>query len=129
MILRCAVRSRRGVTLLEVVVALALMGSVLVTSLLAFTRHREQLALAENRLEATVIADRMLADWSAQRGGVPVGASGVVPGRPRWSWDTRVIGTTRLATVAMQVIRFEIYQRDARDIALVDVEFVQAVQP
>ena len=121
--------AKRGLTLLEVIVALLLMGGVVVSSLLAFARHREQLFLAGQRIEATGIADQMLAELSARRGGLPVGVRGAVEGKPQWFWQTRPIGTTSLATVPMQVVRFEIRSRNAADDVLVGIDSVKAVSP
>ena len=99
---------RRGFTLLEVIVALALMGSVLVASLLAFSQHRKQLSMADKRIEATMIADQLVSQLSSQRDGIPVGARGIVAGKTNWIWQTSPVGTTTLATVEMQVLRFQI---------------------
>ena len=77
----------RGFTLLEVVAALILMGSVLAGSILAFSRHRKQLANAEKRIEATMIADQLLQQLSSQPGGIPTNARGTIPQHPRWIWQ------------------------------------------
>ena len=103
-------RWQPGLTLLEVIVALALMGTVLVSSILAFSSHRRQLSVAQKRLEAIAIADELLARLQSQQGGVPVPSSGLVVGKPGWNWQTSVVGTTTIATVPLQVIRFEVNQ-------------------
>ena len=116
---------RRAFTLLEIIVALALMGSVLVASLLAFSRHRKQLSMAEKRLEATRVADRLVHELSAQQGGLPIGSRGTVAGKGDWVWQTSLIGSTSLATVEMQVVRFEIVELGAAPTPLVTVDLVK----
>ncbi|QDV88868.1 type II secretion system protein [Planctomycetes bacterium TBK1r] len=116
---------RRAFTLLEIIVALALMGSVLVASLLAFSRHRQQLSMAEKRLEATRIADRLVHELSAQQGGLPIASRGAVAGKGDWVWQTSLIGSTVLATVEMQVVRFEIVELGAAPTPLVTVDLVK----
>ncbi|QDV40312.1 hypothetical protein Enr13x_01180 [Stieleria neptunia] len=116
---------RPAFTLLEVIVALALMGSVLVGSMLAFSRHRKQLSMAEKRLEATRVADRLVHELSAQQGGLPIGTRGAVAGKRDWVWQTSLIGSTSLATVEMQVVRFEIMEIDAASTSLVSVDLVK----
>ncbi|MCS7465531.1 type II secretion system GspH family protein [Stieleria sp. ICT_E10.1] len=116
---------RRAFTLLEIIVALALMGSVLVASLLAFSRHRKQLSMAEKRLDATRVADQLVHGLSAQQGGLPIGARGAVAGKDDWVWQTSLVGRTSLATVEMQVVRFEIMELGAASTSLVTVDLVK----
>ena len=116
---------RRGFTLLEVIVALALMGSVLVASLLAFSQHRKQLSMADKRIEATMIADQLVSQLSSQRDGIPVGARGIVAGKTNWIWQTSPVGTTTLATVEMQVLRFQILEIGQTSTQLVSVDLVK----
>lgn len=120
--------ARPGFTLLEVVVALALMGSVLVATLLAFSQHRAQLSLAEKRIQATIIADQIVSTLSAQRDGIPIGTQGVVAGKANWIWQTSRVGTTTLATVPMQVFRFQILEIDPIPTQLVSVDLVRSVK-
>ena len=99
---------RSALSLVEVVVALVLMGSVLVSSMLAFSSHRRQLSVANQQLEATVIAETIVRELSAQPGGIPASARGVVAGHPNWMWQTSVAGRAQVATVSMRVVAFEI---------------------
>ena len=117
--------SRRGFTLLEVIVALAIMGAILVASLLAFSQHRRQLALADKRIEATMIADRLVSQLSSQRDGIPVGARGIVANKTNWIWQTSLLGTTTLATVQMRVLRFEIVEIGQSPTQLISVDLVK----
>ncbi|PAY16018.1 hypothetical protein CKO51_28790 [Rhodopirellula sp. SM50] len=116
---------RTAFTLLEIIVALALMGSVLVGSMLAFSRHRNQLSMAEKRLEATRVADRLVHELSAQQGGLPIGTRGAVAGKGDWVWQTSLVGSTSLATVEMQVVRFEILELGAASASLITVDLVK----
>ncbi|KAA5541080.1 hypothetical protein FYK55_19500 [Roseiconus nitratireducens] len=116
---------RPGLTLLEVVVALLLTGTLLVSSLLAFARHRRQLALADRQIEAARIADELVRQLAARRGGIPVGVTGAVPGKPTWRWQTLPIGTTALATLQMQVIRLRIVEVPGKPVELVSVDLFQ----
>ncbi len=121
--------TKRGLTLLEVIVALVLMGGVVVSTLLAFSTHRRQLALATERIEATRLADTLLSQLRGRRGGIPLERFGEVPGKPGWFWQTRSVGRAVLADVPMRVIRFEIRRRDAPRSPLVRVDFVKAASP
>ena len=114
----------RGFTLLEVIVALVLMGSVLAGSLLAYSSHRKQLSMATKRIEATRIADQMVQQLSAQTDGIPVGTRGLVSGKPNWFWQTEAVGFTELATVRLRVVRFQIFERRPAVTPLVTIEIV-----
>lgn len=118
-------KQRSGLTLLEVVVALALMGSIMVTSLLAFSKHRRQLQLAEKRIEATMIADGLVKELTAGRDGIPVSGRGIVAAKANWIWQTSPAGVTTMATVPMQVIRFEIFEVSQSSTRLVSVQVVK----
>jgi prepilin-type N-terminal cleavage/methylation domain-containing protein len=119
-------KRRRGFTLMEVVVALVLMGSVLAGSLLAFSRHRKQLSMADKRIEATMIADQLVTELSSQRGGIPIEARGRIAGKPSWIWLTSPVGATQLATVPMQVVRFQILELSPTPTPLVSVDIVES---
>ena len=125
-------KRRDAFTLIEVVAALVLMGSVLAGSLLAFSRHRRQLDVAEKRLEATVVADQLISELSALEDGIPNQSRGRIAGKPNWFWQTAPVGTTMIASVPMQVIRLQIIDLTAESSGdarsdLVSVEFVKGV--
>jgi prepilin-type N-terminal cleavage/methylation domain-containing protein len=119
---------RRGLSLLEVLVALALMGSVLVSSLLAFSRHRRQLSIASKRIEATVAADQLVSRFASRRDGVPVRTRGSIDGKPGWIWQTSLIGTTTLANVPMRVVRVEVFEIRPTLTRLISVDLVKAAE-
>lgn len=60
--LRCPRTS--GLTLIEVVVSLALAGTLLASAVLATGRHLQQLNRAEQSRKANVILDQFLSQWS-----------------------------------------------------------------
>ncbi|MCA9140011.1 MAG: prepilin-type N-terminal cleavage/methylation domain-containing protein [Planctomycetales bacterium] len=117
---------RKGFTLLEVIVALALMGSVLVGSLMAFSIHRRQLSQAEKRIQATILADRLVDELSSQQGGIPVNGRGTVPGNGNWIWQTSPLGTAAFSTATMQIVRFQIMETSPTPTRLVSVDIVVA---
>lgn len=119
---------RRAFTLLEVIVALALMGSVLVGSLMAFSIHRRQLSLADKRIQATMLADQLVDALSSQQDGIPTNSRGQVPGHDNWIWQTTPVGTTMIATATMQIVRFQIVESGPTPTRLVSVDIVVAEQ-
>lgn len=116
---------KRGFTLLEVVVALVLMGSILVASVLAFSNHQRQLSLSKKRLRATRICEALVTQLRSQPGGTPVPAQGTVSGEPGWVWQTRWAGTTTIATIPLKVVELEVLQSSPTALPLVSVQWVQ----
>lgn len=120
---------RNAFTLIEVVVGLALMASVLVASLLAFSAHSRQRALASAKRQAVITADQLLQQLSVRRGGIPPTGRGLVAGRVDWFWRTDLVGTTAPAGIPMRVIRFQIVRQngDGSSTSLASVEVVDPV--
>jgi len=86
----CSRRSRRvGLTLIEVVAAIVILGTILVGVVLARSRHTRQIRLAGRKAAAVQLADRLLTDWWTDPNGVPVGRSGSVGENGTFVWETR----------------------------------------
>ena len=67
-----------GVTLVEVLAGLALLGTLLVSMVLARGQLLEQKIKAARMLEAIAVADRLLAQWWEDPAAIPVGESGEI---------------------------------------------------
>ena len=119
---------RPAFTLIEVVLGLTLMGTVLVGSILAFSRHRRQLAIAESRVEATQLADRLLTRLSAMPDGVPLRSQGRIPGYPGLFWKTSVVRLASPFETPIRIIRLEIRDAASRQVSpLVSVEIAKPI--
>jgi len=100
---------RRGVTLVEVLAATALMGTVLVSILLAGARMRAQASRADCRIEACKVADDLLAGWGLQGEALPRYGSGDVRGPGGWRWRTRVVENEAAAAIGAEVVALEVF--------------------
>lgn len=116
---------RRGLSLVEVIAALVLMGAVVTSALLAFSSHRRQLSIARQRLEAVGVAEELLPQLMTRRQGLKAGQEGPIAGRPDWFWQTSLVGTTVVATLPMHVIRFEIRSKTDPKTVLTRIEWVR----
>ena len=113
---------RVGFTLIEIVVAMVLLATLLSTGILAIGQTRRQMRLAEQRLDACVVADMVLDQLHTGRGGIPTEGTGAIAGRNDWVWMTRVVGGGRPLGVDVQVVRFSIVdRRDSKVIVSVDL--------
>ena len=93
-------------TLIEVMAALAILGSLLVGILLAKNRLSQQSALASRRLDAVAAADGLLTSWRHSEEGIPREASGEVPGYNGFAWETKMREdrTAEFASVRFKVL-------------------------
>lgn len=97
-------------TLIEVVAAIAILGSVLVGVVLAQSRHTRQLAEARLQHEAAHAADELIAQWWTGPEGVPdPGASGEIqtPSGRTLTWSTSREASPALEELGTFVLRVE----------------------
>lgn len=116
---------RPAMTLIEVVVGLALLGSLLVSLLLAKVRLSHQRIEAENRLMAIRAADDLLSEWSAQGTRIPRQSTGRAGPGDQFRWSTHVIRNQRVQDMSLQVVRLELTDDEATNHrALASVELL-----
>ncbi len=105
---RCS--HRAGLTLIEVVAAIAILGTILVGIVLAKSRHTRQLALSQRRAQAVLIADELITNWWISEDGVPVNQSGRIEDDPTLRWQTRTVTNRPLNALGVRVVRVELQQ-------------------
>lgn len=111
---RTSWRRSAGMTLIEVVAALALLGSFAVAMMLSRARLVEQHTRAEQKLDAVAIADALLAEWWAGDAATfPINEEGHIEGQAGWYWQTRVIKHDGLRPFQAQVVRLRILDRSS----------------
>jgi len=100
--------SAAGLTLIEVVAAIAIMGTILVGIVMAQARHTRQLAQARQVRALVDEADALIASWALNLTQVPVDAEGAVAdGRLRWR--TRAVENEPIEEVRARVVRVEFF--------------------
>jgi type II secretory pathway pseudopilin PulG len=101
------------VTLIEVLAALSLLGSLAVTMVLSRGRLMEQHHRAEQKLEAVRVADGLLAEWWAEDlAGFPIDADGAVSTHENWSWETHIVANRELDPFNARVVRLRILDNE-----------------
>ena len=107
---RCSTCLRRpGLTLLEVVASLTLLATLLVGTILAYGSHIDQVKAAQQRLQATQIAERLLVAWYETEAGVPPRDENVIEGTEGLRWRTMPLDVDDSNLFQARVIRFEIF--------------------
>lgn len=79
-----------GLSLVEVVASIALLGGILVSMLTAHSRLVRQVQRSDMIRTATTLADDQLAEWFVNSQ-CPVSGSGVIETNPEFQWSTRVV--------------------------------------
>ncbi|MBN1941689.1 MAG: prepilin-type N-terminal cleavage/methylation domain-containing protein [Phycisphaerae bacterium] len=105
-------RRNGGLTLVEALVGTAILGTVLVSVLVADGRLRRQASFSEDHIEACRIADAFLAEWwptVEEPNRFPRQGSGEFFDRPGWSWRTEIIPHETAEQLKAEVISLEIF--------------------
>lgn len=100
---------RRGMTLIEVVAGIALLGTILTTTVLAQARLLRQHQRALVKLQAVEAVDRLLVQWSLSGTEVPVGLTGTLLNFPQVSWRTRLQRTQTDGPLSVAVVELTAY--------------------
>ena len=102
----------RGLTLIEVVAAIAILGTLLVGVVLAKSRHTRQAALAQTKMQAVLLTDELIAGWWDGADGVPIGDEGVLSEADALRWQTRLVNNHKIASLGARVVRVEVHEED-----------------
>jgi len=102
-----------GLTLIEVVAAIAILGTLLVGIVLARARHTHQYARAESARVAVDAADRLISRWWLNGRHVPVGKAGQFEAHPTLRWRTREVDNEKINLLGARVVRVEVLRADA----------------
>jgi hypothetical protein len=129
---RCCNLSGGGLTLIEVLAALALVGTLLVSVIMARAQHVRQLARAQRTLQVTAAVDNLLAGWwppppeppeensSSKRTqtSIPSYGSGDLPGFDGLQWQTEPLADDSLETFGAWIIRLTVTDTRTHEIII-----------
>ena len=112
-------RSRSaGLTLIEVVAGLALMGGLVAALMFARVRFARQSAALDAREQAVAAADGLLAAWWREPTTLPAENAGRVPGDARLTWRTTARPNATLEQLRGVPVRLDILRDDTPVLAL-----------
>jgi prepilin-type N-terminal cleavage/methylation domain-containing protein len=111
--------NRRGLTLLEVVVATVLLGTLLVGLLMYFSHQAIQIERASERLRVMEAAEMQLAEWHLRFGFAPVNEEGEFQVDDKiYHWQTRPVEHMIDRQFLLGKIVFEIFAADSTILVL-----------
>lgn len=114
----CLPCSRRaGLTLIEVVAGIAILGVILVGIVMARSRHIHQLAEVGRVRRAIELTDRMVEQWWITPQALPIDKTGSVPGDESLVWRTRVERHDVLDPMGARVVRVEVFEAQTTAVA------------
>lgn len=99
-------------TLVEVVASLALMGSLMVTVILAQSRLTRQYHLARQKTHAVHLADELLHGWANSREGIPRNGQGEVA-EMSLAWQTSTATVDDFLPLRAEKITLQVYAKPA----------------
>jgi hypothetical protein len=102
--------SARGLTLVEAVAGIAILGAMLAAVLVATSRLRVQDAQAARRIEACRLADAMLEELWKKPEDFPRKGSGRVSGSRDWQWRASVVPSADANELNGEVVAVEFFQ-------------------
>ncbi len=114
---------RAGITLIEILAGLVVLGVLISTVMVARSRSMRQWADADRKLEAARAVDRMVAGWIGSAEGpdkIPVPSIGTLQGVEGVTWETRWIADPAARTVGAGIVRLEVFQ-DRRPILTLEL--------
>lgn len=103
---KCSDRNRKAMTLIEVVAGIALLGTVLATTVLAQSRLLRQHQRALLKLQAVEATDRLFSQWSIEGRSIPRQSTGILIESPLVNWQTRPAADQRDGALAISVVEF-----------------------
>jgi prepilin-type N-terminal cleavage/methylation domain-containing protein len=103
----CAVR--RGTTLIEVMAALVILGTIMASMLIARNRFTQQDAIATQKLRAIRALDMTVAQWmSGPASAIPVHNREPLADVPGCFWQTTLVDQPAASLVKAKVMRVEV---------------------
>ena len=117
---------RAGLTLVEVVAGIGLLGTLLASLLISFSQQIRQQQRAQARLQAVQVLDRKLEEWYSGTDPIPVREEGELGSDEKLKWKTSRVKDAQAERWGMERVLIEIWPVEpAGSGPLVSLEVVQ----
>lgn len=105
----CSTKCRaRGLSLIEVVLGLAILGTFLSTIFIAQARLIRQSTLAKDKAQVIGAVDTLLATWATDWQNLPAEDSGTLAGYEQWQWQTRLVEDDAFTSLGLQKVELTV---------------------
>lgn len=122
-------KRQRGLTMVEVLAALVILGSLLTAIVTAATRSSRQWARADRKLQAVVVADQLLEQWWADPKTMPRQDTGDITDDSSFRWRTQVIPNRELEKLDTEIIRLEMFDQRPEAVSREPIVAVELILP
>ena len=122
---------RPGVTLIEILAGLAVLGVLISSIMIARGRALRQWADADARLQASRAVDELVTTWIAgpeSPDRIPVPASGTLAGLPDYLWRTTYLSDPAARQLSANIVRLEVTKDRQRILSLDLLKRLDAAQ-
>src|SRR5690349_10700859 len=107
--------ARRGTTLVEVIAALVILGTILAAMLIARGRFVRQDVQARRRIEATRALDALVHRWmNGPVSAIPVQATGSLGDDSGQTWSTHLMRDPAAEEIGARVLHVDVFDRSER---------------
>ena len=114
---------RRATTLVEVIAALVILGTILSSLMLAGGRFARQEAQAQSQLRAIRALDELVSSWmNGPVSAIPLAGRGMLPDTPH-TWRTHVVPDASARALGAEVLRVEVFGK-SRSEAIVTIDLL-----
>ncbi len=120
--LKTSSRHLPGVTLVEVLGGLVLLGTLLTGLLLAKSQAQRQYTDAGDKLEAIELADRLLTEWFSRPDHWPRDDTGPIDGHEDLRWRTETVSDEAARELGLERVRLTITESTGSNQPLTSVE-------
>lgn len=103
-------------TLVEAVLGSVVLGTLLVSILLARVQMEGQSRLAAQREAACGVLDELMSQWWSEPATLPLNESGPVEHRKGWRWKTRAQDRAEAAALGGRIVIVEVFAPGQRDL-------------
>jgi len=116
--------NRNALTLIEVITAMVLLGTLLVSLLMAFSRQAVQIERSSERLRVAEAVETQLAEWHLQFGFAPVNEEGeFLVDDKIYRWQTRPVEQRIDRRLMLGKITFDVFAED-KEMPVISLELV-----
>ena len=114
-------RYRAGLSLIEVVGSIALLVTMFVMILKAWTIHQQQIHRAELLMTAVRLLDQQMTTWYSNPNGPPVNTTGGFSATTPLYWETRLLAKTTDLLPGMQKLQVTVFEKANEQIFATEV--------
>ena len=105
---RCSQRNARaGLTLIEVIAAIVILGVILTSISIARNRFVRQLTVSEQKRKVIAALDTTVSQWIAESA-IPINKRGALAGVANCVWRTRALPTRSDNDLLVQIVRVQV---------------------